>query len=90
MFFLEASIPNDLTKEEKKYLREAEKIVSKEYDEDSPKYWGTVTNIFKSKVKKHLGYDPYKKRKKKRKKKVSMLDMGRAERYELQLFDLGE
>lgn len=88
MFEREAGIPKDLTKEEKKYLREAEKIVGDEYDEDSPKYWGTVTNIFKAKVEKHLGYDPFKKRRdkkkkeEKKKKKESYLLIARAYRFE--------
>lgn len=37
---------------EKKW-QEAKAIVSKEYDEDSPKYWGTVMNITKNKLAKH-------------------------------------
>ena len=37
---------------EKKW-QEAKDIVSKEYDEDSPKYWGTVMNITKNKLAKH-------------------------------------
>lgn len=89
MFLVEASIPKDLTKEEEKYLKEAEKIVGKEYDKDDEKYWGTVTNIFKAKVEKHLGYDPFvkhrKKRKKeeakKKKKKESFLIIARASRF---------
>lgn len=69
-----AGFPKDLTKEEKKYLREAEEAVEDTYDPDKSKaqqgkYYGIVTNIFKAKVKKHLGYDPFKKRKKKKKDK---------------------
>jgi len=41
-----------MKKAEKKW-DEAKAIVSKEYSEDDPKYWGTVMNITKSKIKKH-------------------------------------
>ena len=77
------SIPKDLTKEEKKYLKESEKIVAKEYDKDSDMYWGTVTNIFKAKVKKHLGYDVFKKHRKKKKEeeKKKKSSLGRMERF---------
>jgi hypothetical protein len=32
---------------------EAKNIVSKQYDKDSPAYWGTVMKIIKAKIKKH-------------------------------------
>lgn len=41
-----------LKKAEKKW-DEAKAIVSKEYPEDSPAYWGTVMKITKNKIKKH-------------------------------------
>lgn len=66
---LKLAFPKDLTKSEKKYLKESEDAASESYDEDDPKYWGTVTEIWKAKVEKHLGYDPFKKRKDKKKKK---------------------
>lgn len=66
---LKLAFPKDLTKSEKKYLREAEDAVAESYDESSPKYWATVTEVWKAKVEKHLGYDPFKKRKDKKKKK---------------------
>lgn len=73
---------SDLTKAEEKYWKEAEKAVKDQYDpEEEPEiFYGTVTQIFKAKVKKHLGYDPYKKRKKKKKKKSEWA--GRAYRFE--------
>jgi len=40
-------------KEAEKKWDEAKAIVSKEYDESDPKYWGTVMNITKNKMKKH-------------------------------------
>ena len=67
------AFPKDLTKEEKKYLLEAEEAVHGTYNPDkskaqSGKFYGTMTEIFRAKVKKHLGYDPFKKRNKKKKK----------------------
>jgi hypothetical protein len=41
------------TKKAEKKWDEAKAIVSKEYSKDDPKYWGTVMNITKSKIKKH-------------------------------------
>jgi len=41
-----------LKKAEKKWS-EAKAIVSKEYSEDNPAYWGTVMKITKNKIKKH-------------------------------------
>ena len=77
-----AGFPKDLTKAEKKYLREAEKAVEDTYDPDKSdkqqgQYYGTVTEIFKAKVKKHLGYDPYKKRKQKEKAKSKKKKKGK-------------
>jgi alkyl sulfatase BDS1-like metallo-beta-lactamase superfamily hydrolase len=82
--------PKDLSKEEEKYWKEAEDIVDEQYSEskESDKYYGTLSNIFKAKVEKHLGYDPFKKareRKKKRekaeKKKKKSDWIGRAHRF---------
>jgi hypothetical protein len=41
------------TKKAEKKWSEAKAIVSKQYSEDDPAYWGTVMNITKSKIKKH-------------------------------------
>ena len=41
------------TKKAEKKWDEAKAIVSKQYSEDDPAYWGTVMNITKSKIKKH-------------------------------------
>lgn len=41
------------TKKAEKKWSEAKAIVSKQYTEDDPAYWGTVMNITKSKIKKH-------------------------------------
>ena len=38
-----------------KYWKEAKNIVKKQKPESDPKFFGLVTDIFKSKVKKHLG-----------------------------------
>jgi hypothetical protein len=65
---------------EKKW-EEAKSIVSKEYSEDDPKYWGTVMNITKSKIKKHA-----KKRSKKESKIFdfkTFLNEGRKEKLEI-------
>lgn len=48
---------------------EAKKIVKKEYEEGSPKFWGTVMKITKAKLAKHS------KKKKKKKKKNESLEM---------------
>jgi hypothetical protein len=37
---------------EKKW-KEAKKIIKKSYDKDDPKFWPTVTKVFKNKLKKH-------------------------------------
>lgn len=41
------------TKKAEKKCAEAKAIVSKQYSEDDPAYWGTVMNITKAKIKKH-------------------------------------
>lgn len=65
---------------EKKW-EEAKKIVSKEYNEDDSKYWGTVMNITKSKIKKHS------KKKSKKESKIfdfkTFLNEGRKEKIEI-------
>jgi hypothetical protein len=49
-----------------KYWKEAKKATNKSYDEsEGGKYWGTVTKIFKTKMKKHVG-----KKKKKNESKI--------------------
>lgn len=58
------------TKKAEKKWAEAKAIVSKEYSEDDPKYWGTVMNITKAKIKKHS------KKKKKMKKENRIYDFG--------------
>jgi hypothetical protein len=84
--------PADMSKAEEKYWKEAEKAVEGTYDpegsdEEQQKYYGTVTNIFKAKVEKHLGHDPFNKKKKKKKdkdkskKKKSYLDKAKAYRF---------
>ena len=86
---LKSAKPKDLSKAEEKYWKEAEKIVKKQYDESKEpgKFYGTVSNIFKSLSKKNLGYNPYEKareRKKKRekaKKKKKAEWQGRAHRF---------
>ena len=60
---------------EKKW-QEAKSIVKKQYDEDDPKFWGTVMNITKSKLKKHSS--------KKKKKKNEELNL------EMPAFSLNE
>lgn len=37
-----------------KYWKEAVETVKGEYEENSPKFWGTVVIIFKAKIKKYL------------------------------------
>jgi hypothetical protein len=83
---LKSAKPADMTKAEEKYWKEAEKAVEDTYDKEGAeaqkgKYYGTVTNIFKAKVEKHLGYDPFKKKKDKDKKKKKSFLIGRVERY---------
>jgi hypothetical protein len=78
---IKSAKPADMTKAEEKYWKEAEKAVEDTYDsegsdEQKGRFFGTVTNIFKAKVKKHLGYDPFKKKKKKKK-----AHLGRVERF---------
>jgi hypothetical protein len=67
---LKLAAPADMTAAEEKYWDEAEKIAKDEYSptKQPDKFYGTVTNIFKAKVKKHLKHDPFKKKKKKKKK----------------------
>lgn len=68
---VQMAAPANMTKPEKKYWNQAEKIVDEEYsaNKNPDKFYGTLTNIYKAKVEKHLGYNPFKKRKKKKKKK---------------------
>lgn len=80
--------PKDLSKAEEKYWKEAEDIVEEQYSKtkEPEKFWGTVTNIFKAKVEKHLDHDPFaeaRKRKKKREKKEKKKSewVGRAHRF---------
>jgi len=63
--------PADMSKSEKKYWREAEEAAKQQYSssKEPDKFYGTTTNIFKAKVKKHLGHNPFKKKKKKKTKK---------------------
>ena len=77
--------PANMTKAEEKYWKEAEKEVKDTYDpdgsdEEQQEYYGKVTNIFKAKVKKHLGHNPFTK-KKKGKKKKSYLLLSKAYRF---------
>jgi len=86
--------PADLSKAEEKYWKEAEDIVDEQYSKtkEPEKFWGTVTNIFKAKVDKHLDHDPFveaRKRKKKREKKEKKSEwMGRVNRFEKRADDL--
>lgn len=69
-----------LKKAEKKW-DEAKSIVSKEYSEDSPAYWGTVMKITKNKIKKHS------KKKSKKESKIfdfqTFINEGRKEKLEI-------
>lgn len=95
---MKAAKPADMTKAEEKYWKEAEKAVEDTYDPEGSdaqkgKYYGTVTNIFKAKVQKHLGHDPFKKKKKddkKSKKKSSLKKDMRAAAFVRKAEDEGD